>query len=183
LIQNIPENYTRAFVLMLNSIGPGCLSSAEAEERCLQSDAIFRHLNDTWGSAMALLIRADSLAFGEKQFEKARRCYLDSLESFDRLNNNWGRALCLNGLSHVERQTGHLEESLRLGRQSLELLEALDNQERVVQIRQFLGEVAEELNDLDSARQYFSANQDHYLQRGETRIARQYQERLTLLGG
>ena len=182
IIQSLPDSQSKAFVLLLDVYGPGLLSSRELAGQCQQCQAIFQRQGDAWGSAMSQLIQGDILIYGSVDADLARACYQASLETFTRLGADWGRALCLNGLSAVEHYSGRLQEAFDLARQSLELFEQLDNQERTVQIRLFLASTAESLGNLDAAYRYYTANQTHYLRRGDEQTAKIYQECIATLG-
>lgn len=134
-----------------------------------------------WGCALAQMILADDLTYNQRKFATAIPVYQAAFDLFAHSGSDWGRALCMNGIAFAEFKSGRLQEAFRLARHSLDLLEQLNNQERTLQIRLVLAEIAEGLNDLEGARQYHTLNRMHSLRRGEEGIARYFQERLAAL--
>ena len=175
------DNYAKASALLLASIGPGALAPVDALVLTRQSQALYEQLGDTWGSALAQMILADGLAFVLGVLEQARELYQSSLSTFTRLGNDWGRALCLNGLSFIASRGGRAAQAFELGCQSLELFERLDNQERTTAIRESLARIAAELGNRDAARQYHERNRDLALRRGDLNLADHFQEQINLL--
>jgi DNA-binding SARP family transcriptional activator/predicted ATPase len=181
LLGEMEDNYAKASALLLASIGPGALSPVDALVLTRQSQALYQQLGDTWGSALAQMIMADGLAFVLGVLEQARELYQSSLSTFTRLGNDWGRALCLNGLSFIASRGGRGAQAFELGCQSLELFERLDNQERTTAIRESLARIAAELGNRDAARQYHERNRDLALRRGDLDLADHFQEQIDLL--
>jgi hypothetical protein len=172
IVQRLPDSTTnydpaeKAYTLLLNGMWGGVLTSRQSVEVCQQSVDIFGRLGDVWGTALAQLILADSANWGDVDAELARQSYRASLEGFDRLGNDWGRAMCLNGLAVIEQRAGHQKEAYRMGSQSLDISCRLGNPWREVFVRQILIEVAEALGAFDEVRRHLKANLAHFSQMG-----------------
>jgi len=163
----LPDSQEKAMALLLNSIFPGVLTaepSFELIEQCIQ---LFQRLGDTWGTALAQLVRGDTANFGHLDAGLARVSYLASLEKFSALDNEWGKGLCLTGLLFVEYKAENLEEAYRLGRQALEIYDRLGLRDRTLPIHFILGEIAEGWGRKAEAQAYYAANQAYYASRGD----------------
>jgi predicted ATPase/class 3 adenylate cyclase/DNA-binding CsgD family transcriptional regulator len=183
LLDSVPgcDPAEKAFTFLLNSIGPGILTSRQAVDLCQQCIGIFQRLGDAWGMALAQLVLADAASFGGVDAGLARRSYQAGLEGFTGLGNDWGRAMCLTGLAEVERRAGHLEEAYRMGCQSLDTYCQVGDAWRAVFTRQMLGEIAGGLGRFDEARRHLEANLAHFSQMGDDRQRDDYRERLERL--
>jgi predicted ATPase/class 3 adenylate cyclase len=92
LVHNLPDSSTKAFVYLVNNIGPSTLPPQASLELCQQSVLIFRRLGDAWGAALAQLILADLNIFEKLlDIELARIAYQDSLDAFLRWEITGGR--------------------------------------------------------------------------------------------
>ena len=171
----------KAYALLLNSIGPGILTAQQSVDLCQQCLGILSRLGDTWGTALAQLVLADSANWGGVDAELARRSYRASLEGFDRLGNDWGRAMCWNGLAMIEYRAGHLEKAYRMGCQSLETYSQMGDAWRGVFVRGILVEIAEGLGRFDEARRHLEANLDHFARMGAASQQDECRERLARL--
>jgi hypothetical protein len=173
IAQRLPEGVPdpalaeKAFILMLDSMGPGILTFQQSIELCQQCIGILTRLGDAWGVALAQLILADVASFGVMDAELARRSYQAGLEGFSGLGNEWGQALCLTGLAEIERRAGHLEEAYRMGCQSLDTYRQMGDAWRAVSTRQMLGEIAEGLSKFDEARSHFETNLAYFSRMGD----------------
>jgi predicted ATPase len=156
--RGLPDSQTKAFALLLNLIGPGPLSPDQMLELGQECIAIFERLRDAWGAALAQLVSGDIAIFLKEDPVMAHACYQPSLETFSRLGNDWGRAMCLTGLAQAERQVGHPETAYDLVRQSLVIYQRINNPERMLLDRHILGEVAEELGEYLEARDCYETN-------------------------
>jgi class 3 adenylate cyclase/predicted ATPase/DNA-binding CsgD family transcriptional regulator len=182
IAQELPDDQEKAFILLLNSLGPGALAHQQSLDLCQQCVGIFQRLGDAWGTALAQLLLADAAIFwGVVDAELARRSYQSGLEGFARLGNEWGRALCLTGLAKVERQAGHLEEAYQMACQGLDIYCRMGDVWRAVFARHALAEIAEELSRFDEARHYLEANLAHFSQMGDEHRREEYRERLERL--
>jgi predicted ATPase/class 3 adenylate cyclase/DNA-binding CsgD family transcriptional regulator len=182
IAQELPDSQEKAFTILLDSTGGDILTPQQAIDLCQQCIEIFRNLDDVWGVALAQVLLADAAGFwGVVDPEMARRYYQSSLETFTRLGNDWGRAMCLTGLSQLERRAGHLEEALRMGYQNLDLCSRMGAAWRAVFARQALGEIAEALGRFSEARQHFETNLAHFSRMGDDRLRDDYLERLQRL--
>jgi predicted ATPase/class 3 adenylate cyclase/DNA-binding CsgD family transcriptional regulator len=183
LSENVPgsDPAEKAFALLLNSTGPGIFTARQSIDLCQQCIAIFVRLGDGWGTALAQLVLADAAVFGDLDPELARRSYQASLEGFAGLGNEWGQAMCLTGLAHVERRAGRLEEAYRMGSQSLDTYCRMGDTWRAVFTRHALGEIAEELGRFNEARQHWEANLAHFSRMGDDRQQDFYRECLQRL--
>jgi predicted ATPase/class 3 adenylate cyclase/DNA-binding CsgD family transcriptional regulator len=169
IAQALPDTQEKAFTLLLDSIGPSILPPRQSMDLCQQCTGIFQRLGDTWGTALAQLILADAAGVWSAQDpDLARRSYQSSLEGFTVLGNEWGQALCLTGLAHVERQAGHLEEAYQMACQGLDTYCRMGDVWRVVMARHALGEIAEELGWFEEAQYHFKANLAHFTQMGDS---------------
>jgi predicted ATPase/class 3 adenylate cyclase len=163
IAQALPDSQEKAFTLLLNSMGPGTLTLGQRVDLCRQCVDIFQRLGDSWGTALAQLVLGDTAAFWQAADpEYARHYYQSSLDGFVTLGNEWGRALCLFGLAHMERQAGHLEEAYRMARQSLVIYCQIGDAWRTVETRRALGEIAEGLGRFGEARDCLEANLAHF---------------------
>jgi DNA-binding CsgD family transcriptional regulator len=177
----LPDGQAKAFALLLNGMGPGVLNmqqSCALSEQCI---GIFTRLDDGWGTALAQLILADVAGFGGGEHELARSQYQASLEGFTKLGNEWGRAMCLTGLSHLEHRAGHLEEAYRMRSQALDTYLRMGDPWRVMMMHQDLGEMAEEMGVFDEARRHYEANLAHFTEMGDERPRDEYRARLQRL--
>ncbi len=181
LVHKLPDGQDKAFILLLNAIGPGTLTAQQSLELCQQCIGIFQRQGDAWGMALSQLILADTANLGGLDADLARASYQASLEGFARLGNDWGRALCLVGLALTEQKARHLEAAYRLGRQGLDIYDQMGNVWRASFVRQTLGEIAEELGAFDEARRHFEANLACAVQMGDDRQRDYYIERLARL--
>jgi len=116
--------------------------------------------------------------FSDFDTDMARVAYQASLDTFVRAKNIWGQALCLNGITLLEQKAGHYEEAYRLGSQSLEFFNELENVERIVWLHHTLGNIAIARGSLKDARTHFEANLAHFIQRGDKDNQKYYRERL-----
>ena len=105
--------------------------------------------------AMSQLILADVANLGGLDANLAHTSYQASLDGFARLGMIWGRAMRPVGLALAEQRAGHLETAYRLGCQSLDIYDRIDNPTRASFLRQVLGEIAERLGKLHDARRHF----------------------------
>ena len=181
LVDRLPDGQDKALTLLLHAIGPGTLTAQQSLELCRQCIGIFQRLDDAWGIALSRLILADVANLGDLDANLARTSYQASMDGFARLGNDWGRAMCLVGLALAEQRAGHLETAYRLGCQSLDIYDRIDNPTRASFLRQLLGEIAEGLGKLDDARRHFEANLARALQRGDDRQRDYCTERLARL--
>jgi predicted ATPase/class 3 adenylate cyclase len=182
LIQDMPDSQTKAYALLLICISR-TLDSDQKLEYIQECFRIFKGTGDDWGAALAQLIWADEMNFSSFDMDMARAAYQASLGTFVKAKNSWGQALCYFGTSILEQKAGHLEEAYRLGNQSLELFSQLGNDERVVWIRDVLGEIAAQRGSLSDARYHFEANLAHFINLGDADRQQYYQERLAKLNG
>jgi predicted ATPase len=180
LIQNLPDSEAKAYTILLNCNGPSLFSDRKLE-LCQQCFGIFKSMGDAWGAALAQLIWADEMNFSDFDVDMARVAYQASLDTFSKAKNNWGRALCLNGITLLEQKSGNYAEAYRIGSQSLELFNGLDNVERIVWLHDILGQVAVAKGSLKDARAHFEANLAHYTQLGDKDRQEHYRERLASL--
>jgi DNA-binding CsgD family transcriptional regulator len=178
IAQKLPDSQEKAFTLLLNSMGPGILTSRQSVDLCQQCLGIFNRLGNVWGTALAQLVLADAANFGDVDAELTRRSYQASLEDFTRLGNEWGRALCLTGLADVERRAGHLEEAYQIGYQSLDTYCRMGDTWRAVFTRQTLGEIAAGLGRFEEARRHFEANLAYFARIGDNHQRDLCRERL-----
>jgi predicted ATPase len=184
IAQDLPDGQEKAFILLLNSMGGGILTSQQSVDLCQQCIDIFGCLGDAWSAALAQLILADAAnSGGGVDTELAQRSYQASLEGFSGLRNEWGRALCLTRLANIERRAGHLEQAYRMGRQSLDTYCRMDDAWRASLTRQTLAEMAEGLGRLDEARSHLEANIAYFWRMGDGPRRDDYVERLECLDG
>jgi predicted ATPase/class 3 adenylate cyclase/DNA-binding CsgD family transcriptional regulator len=177
----LPDSQEKAFTLLLNSMGAGILAPQQCAELCQACIGIFRRLGDAWGTALAQLILGDVANWGEVDAELAQRSYHASLEGFARLGNDWGRAMCLNGLAMIEYREGHLEDAYRMGCQSLDTYGQMGDVWRGMFVREMLVEIAEALGAFDEARRHVKANLAYFSQMGATPQRDDCRERLARL--
>lgn len=178
IAQNLPDSQEKAFTLLLNAMGPGTLTAPQALDLAQQCVDIFRGQDDAWGVALAQLILADAANFGRLGVELAHRSYQAGLEGFTRLGNDWGCALCMTGLAHLELQTGHPREAYRIGCQGLEIYSRMGDVWREVFVRHILIEAAEEAGLLDEARSHLEASLAHFVRVGDERRQQEIREHL-----
>lgn len=178
---SLPDSQEKAFVLLLACMGPGILTRQQSCALCQQCIRIFEGLGDAWGMALAQLILADSAGFGNGETELARAHYQASLDGFTRLGNEWGRAMCLTGLSHLEQRAGRLEEAYRMRCQALDTYVRMADPWRVTMMHHDLGEIAEEMGAFDDARRHYEANVAHCARMGDDPGRDHYLERLRRL--
>jgi predicted ATPase/class 3 adenylate cyclase/DNA-binding CsgD family transcriptional regulator len=182
IAQELPDSQEKAFILLLNSMGPGILTPRQCIDLSQQCIDIFQRLGDAWGTALAQLILGDAAGFWQAvDPELARHSYHSGLEGFTQLGNEWGRAMCLTGLANVERQAGHLEEAYRMACQSLDTYCRMGDAWRAVFTRHTLAEMAEELGRFDEARRYLEANLALLLELGDSSRQNDCRERLERL--
>lgn len=182
MARQLPDNQTKAFALILNSTGLRGLSPLLSIEYARQSLVIFENLGNTWGTALANLVLGDADNFGGANTGVAQGAYQAGLELFTRLRSDWGRGMCLIGLADVKRRAGQLENAYQLGRQSLEIFEQMNNQERLLFNRNIMGEIATKIGALEEARDYFEANLVYLSQVGDEASQTYCRERLAALG-
>lgn len=182
LVERIPDSMEKAYALLLDCIGPSHSPIERVQEMCRQSVALFERLNEPWGAAMAHMITGDLNCFVNFDAEKCRAAYTAAVEGFTSLGCDWGRALCMTGLTYLERQLDRPEEAYQLGRASLEIYDQLGNYERMAPLRDYLGMLAESWGQHAEAHQLYEANLAYYIQRGDEGAQRVYRERLARLG-
>jgi predicted ATPase/class 3 adenylate cyclase len=180
LILGLPDSQAKAYAIILNGIGPGLVSDQKLEliQQCF---GIFKGMGDAWGAALAQLLWADEMYFTGFDMDMSRVAYQASLSTFVKARDNWGQALCLFGITQLEQKAGNLDEAYRLGSQCLELFTQLENDGRIVWIRNLLGDLAIAQGFLDDARAHFESNLDHFLRVGDEQGQKYYQERLASL--
>ncbi len=182
IAQGLPDNQEKAFTLLLDSLGPSMLSAQQSMDLCQQCIGIFRRLGDAWGTALAQLSLADAAGFGSNQDpDLAWRTYQSSLEGFTASGNDWGQALCLTGLAHIVRRTGHLEEAYRMACQSLDTYVRMGDLWRAMMTRRVAAEIAEELGRFDEARHYLESNLTYFSRMGDASRRDDYRELLQRL--
>jgi predicted ATPase/class 3 adenylate cyclase/DNA-binding CsgD family transcriptional regulator len=177
----LPDGQAKAFALLLNGMGPGMLNVQESRALSEQCIGIFTRLGDGWGTALAQLILGDVAGFGDGEHELARSQYQASLEGFTKLGNEWGRAMCLTGLSHLEHWAGHLEGAYRMRQEALDTYIRMGDAWRVMMTRHDLGEIAEDMGAFDEAQRYYGANMAYAARMGDDRERDQYREHLQRL--
>jgi tetratricopeptide (TPR) repeat protein len=177
----LPHTHTRAFVLILNSAGPNLLSPDLAIALCQESAATFQTTGDPWGSGLAHLVRGDVLMFAKHDHDQARAAYEAAIAIFDRLDNDWGRALCYFGLASVAWVSGRLEDAAQLIQQSIRIYEQMANIGRLLDTRDFAGRLAALTGQADIARQYFAANLACSNEIGDRGRSRYYAEQIARL--
>jgi len=177
LIQTLPDSQAKAYAILLNCIGQ-VLASDQKLELIQQCFGIFKSMKDTWGAALAQLIWADEMNFSDFDADMARVAYQASLDTFVHAKNIWGQALCLNGITLLGQKVGNYEEAYRLGSQSLEYFNELENMERIAWLHHTLGNIAIAKGSPNDARTHFEANLAHYIQRGDKENQKFYRERL-----
>jgi len=180
LVQDLPDSHAKAYTILLNCNGPNFLSDQKLD-LCQQCFRIFKGMGDAWGAALAQLIWADEMNFSGFDSDMARAAYQASLETFVKAKNLWGQALCISGLTLLERKAGHLEEAYSLGSQSLELFSQIGNFERIASRRDLLGELAIRKGSLKDARLHFEANLTYFTHLGDRERQKYYRERLVQL--
>jgi len=181
IAQQLPDSQAKAFALLLNVIGPGMLSPAQRSEISQQCIAFFENCGDGWATALAKLVAGDNDTFGGADSGMSLANYQASLAAFTRLGNDWGRAMCLTGLAEVERQAGHLQQAAHLGRESLDIFDQMNNQERMMLSRHILADTAEAMGAFEEVRSYIEANLSYLSQFGDGPSQRYYRERLEKL--
>lgn len=177
----LPDGEEKAFTLLLDCMGPGVLNVQQICALCEECIAIFGRGGDTWGVSVAQLIMADAIGFGSSDAEIARAHYLAGLEGFTRLDNGWGRAMCLTGLSMLEQRAGRLEAAYRMRLEALDTYLRMEDMWRVVFTRSDLGQMAEAMGAFDDARHHYEANVDLFSRMGDERRQEQYIERIQRL--
>ena len=180
LTQDLPDSQAKAYAILLNCIGQGLLPDPLLD-LCQQCFGIFKHIGDTFGAALAQLIWADAMNFSGFDMDMARAAYQASLDTFVKVKNLWGQALCLYGITFIEQKAGRFEEAYRLGCQALELFSQLENQERIVWTRHVLGKIAVDKGSIKDARTHFEANLAYYANLGDKQHQNDYQARLARL--
>jgi tetratricopeptide (TPR) repeat protein len=181
-MDSIPDSLEKAFILMMNATGPMILDAQLALDLIIRSSQLFDQVGDTWGTALAQLILADIASFGKKDSRWGYLSYQASLETFTRLGNSWGRAVCLNGLLYLEYEAGNLKEAYRVGRECLDIYNMISNFERMASVRHLLGEISEKLGSLDEARQYFERNLAYYTHIGNQAQIEYFKTRMEAVG-
>jgi predicted ATPase/class 3 adenylate cyclase len=177
LIQGLPDSEAKAYTILLNCIVATLISDQKLDliQQCF---GIFKGMGDSFGAALAQLIWADEMNFSEFDNDMAKVAYQAGLDTFVKVKNNWGRALCLNGITLLEQKAGHYEEAYRLGSQSLALFNELENTERIAWIHHTLGDIAVAKGSLKDARTHFETNLAYYTNLGDKDHQKYYQERL-----
>lgn len=181
MVQDLPDMASKAYAILLDCRGPDGLSIDQKLDLCQHCYAIFKRLDDSWGAALAQLIWADVMNFGNIDIDLAWPAYQASLQTFMEMKNLWGQALCLNGLAFIEQKRGNFESAYRLGCQGLDLFRRLGNYERIAGAHHLLGEIALEKGRMEDARNHFQANLEYFTQRGDKESQRYYQRRLAEL--
>jgi len=177
----LPDSREKAFVLLLNCVGPGVLAMQQSCALCQECMRIFGQLGDVWGTALAQVILGDSSSFGGAGNELARTYYQAGLERFARLRNDWGRAMGLTGLAYIEQRVGHLREAYRLQNQALDIYIRMGDPWRTMMMHQELGELAEKMGTFDEARHHYGANLAYFARMGNGPARDAYGERLQRL--
>jgi predicted ATPase len=164
---SLPEDKTKAYALVLICIGPTQTAVRDLLDAGMEGLSIFQRLEDAWGCAISYVILGDIENFGQSNLEKAQEYYLSGMKAFTSLENDWGRSLCLVGLTMIARKTGRLQEAYKLGQESMAILARLTNIERLLFVRHMLGEIAMQLNLPGEAREYFNANLAYHIYAGD----------------
>lgn len=162
LIGNMPDQSPKALTLlllaMLNSKRPGSMSQEQEIAFIQESQALFSRLEDAWGVALAGVIRGDCTSFGQNDPASGSSYYQASLEGFTRLQNDWGRSICLTGLMTNALHQSDPERALRLGNQALDILRRLENRERMVWVNDLLAWAATQQGFIEQACAYYQDN-------------------------
>ncbi len=181
LVLDLPDTEAKAYAILLSCRGSSYLSIDQRLDFLQQCFSIFKNLNDSWGAALTQLIWADEMNFGNIDIDLARPAYQASLKTFEEARNQWGQALCLNGLGTIEQKNGHFDEAYRLCGQALELFSQLGNSDRVAGAHHSLGEIAIDKGSLEEARLHFEANLKYFALLGDQARQQDYQGRLNKL--
>ena len=81
----------------------------------------------------------------------------------------------------LAKREGKLEEAFQYGCQGLQILEDLENNDRVLYIRYMLGEIAAKIGKINEARNFYSANVAVLSYLGNKDAQRFFEERLAEL--
>jgi predicted ATPase/class 3 adenylate cyclase/DNA-binding SARP family transcriptional activator len=181
LAKSLPDSQIKAIVYMLSSRGLNMGEQAEFDY-CQQSVDIFQRLNDSPGVALAQLILADAANFGGLNIPLARKAYQDSLETFKKLGDDWGQSLCLTGLFFIAQSEAHWEEAYALGCQAVDHFERVQNNERLLHLREQVGHTALRLGKIVEAQHHFEANLAYFIRQGDERQQVYYRGLLQGLG-
>jgi predicted ATPase/class 3 adenylate cyclase/DNA-binding NarL/FixJ family response regulator len=165
----LPGGQDKAFALLLDCMGPGTLNVQQIRSLCEECIRIFGQVGDTWGVSVAELIRADAVGFGTADAALARAYYQASLEGFVRLGNEWGRAMCLTGLSNLEQRAGRLDAAYRMQQEALDTYLRMEDMWRVALMRSDLGQIAEQMGAFEEARRHYEANAAYFVRMGDDR--------------
>ncbi len=181
LAEALPPTHPRAFILILNSTGPGIFSADQAIAMCREGAEIFQATGDLWGSGLAHLVMADSMMFTKGDAAQARATYAAGMTFFDRMGNDWGRALCFFGLAAIAWGDGRLDEAAHLIEQSVHIYEQMGNAGRLLDARGFAGKLAAQRGQRELARQYFAANLAYLTEVGERQQSAYYAQQIAEL--
>lgn len=181
IAQQLPDNHAKFFTLLLDCIGNGNLNSQEIIDLCKQCITFFKGIGDVWATALAQLVAGDAETFGGISISGSETLYLESLEGFTRLGNEWGRAMCLTGLAEFNRKAGNLGKAYSMALQAQEIYELMNNQDRLLLNQSILGKITEEMGAFMEARRYYGANLSYLTQIGDDENQREYRERLAII--
>ncbi|TMR92323.1 BTAD domain-containing putative transcriptional regulator [Nonomuraea basaltis] len=113
----------------------------------------FRELDDRWGVAAALSVRA-TIARARGDLAAAHRDALDSDELFKELGDRWGRVKATNTLAELAEIAGDYREAARLHREGLRMAEELSLWDEASFRLSGLGRIALLTGDLAAADAY-----------------------------
>jgi predicted ATPase/class 3 adenylate cyclase len=178
LVEDLPENLDKAFVLLLASIGAGNLSPESNLANLLESSRIFQALGDAWGQALSAIVLGDLYSMSLNDVPRSVQAYQEGLDYFTRLDNRWGMRLGYFGLGLAAYKSGRLEEAYDLVEKSLAIYESMDNVERAMDVRNTLAHIALALGKRDLARQYIQVNLDSAARLGNLQARDGYQDLL-----
>jgi tetratricopeptide (TPR) repeat protein len=136
-----------------------CLMSAAFNWQGLFDDALTiadrareAAVANDWSTVLAKATRLQGYAEQQRgNLSRSLDCYEGSLELYEELGDDKGRALALNGLGEVARLRGDNEKSIEHNTEALRLFEALDHDIGVSTCLRGLGVVKQHRNDLSGA--------------------------------
>lgn len=92
--------------------------------------AIYTANGDQWGIAHSTF-QLGMISHTHLQYEKAERCFNDSLQLFQKIGHVWGMGIAQSGLAQQRYTLGDYQEAQRLIQESMRLFEQAGDQRRV----------------------------------------------------
>jgi DNA-binding SARP family transcriptional activator/predicted ATPase len=160
MVHYLPDRQEKAYSLILINSGPQRLPAEQVLDLLQLCVRIGEQEQDLWGQALSWMILGDfhSLALNDNLL--GRKAYHTSLGRFLALGNEWGKAVCYNGLGIIAFREGNWAEARSLWSECIAVFQQLNNVWRGLDSRFHLAEACEKDGDLEGAIGNYRTNAD-----------------------